>query len=181
MVKSISLALLICALPTTAIAQVQDKTCLTRGEAEGLMTYSLPSIVRAMSGKCAATLPATAPLVQAGGVTSARYQPDADKAFPTAKLAFDKLAGTKMSEIIGDAGTEKLIQATISTGVASKIQAKDCGTIDRVLDILQPLPAKNMAMLFTAIMELGANSKEAQESPLHLCAAPLASASSGSK
>lgn len=181
MLKPLSLAVLICALPTTAIAQVQSQTCLTRAEAEGLMTYSLPSIVRAMSGKCAAALPATAPLIQAGNVTAARYQPDADTAFPTAKLAFDKLAGTKMSEIIGDAGTQKLIGHTISTGVASKIQAKDCGTIDRILDILQPLPAKNMAMLFTAILELGANEKEAKESPLHICQAPVATTSLGSK
>lgn len=181
MVRSLLLGMLICGLPTAAIAQVEDKACLTRAEAEGLMTYSLPSIVRAMSGKCAATLPATAPLIQAGTVTAGRYQPDADKAFPMAKVAFDKLAGTNMSEIIGDTGTQKLIQATISTGVTAKIQAKDCATIDRVLDILQPLPAKNMAMLFTAILEIGANNKDAKESPLKICPVPPTPTASGSK
>lgn len=167
--RSLSLAAILFALPATASAQIAGASCLTRGEAEGLMTYALPGVVRSLSSKCAAALPATAPLILGGTVTAGRYQPEADKAWPIAKMAFDKLAGAKMSDLIGDAATQKLLSATITTGVIAKVKLTDCATIDRVLDLLQPLPTANMAVLATALIEFGK-----KDGPIKVCPAPLA-------
>jgi hypothetical protein len=183
MIRTTMLALAALGLPASATAQAAGKSCLTRVEAEGLMTYNMPAMVRGISSKCATVLPATAPLVQAGTVTAARYQPDADKAWPVAKTAFDKVAGVKMSELIGDAGIQKLMETTISTGLASSVKTKDCATIDRILDILQPLPAKNMAMLITAMLELGSQGDKAKAPPFTICEAIAANSAAmpGSK
>ncbi len=167
--RTLLLAIAAVSIPASATAQTIGKTCLTRAETEGLMAYNLPMIVRGIAGKCAAALPATSALVQAGTVAAARYQPEADKAWPVAKLAFDKLAGMKMSQMIGDAGTQKLMETTIATGLGDSVKLKDCGTIDRILDILQPLPTSNMAMLITAMIELGSKGDKAKAPPFAIC------------
>jgi hypothetical protein len=165
------LAILIAGLPTLAVAQVSTKACLSGEEAEGLVTYVLPAAVRAMSVHCAKTLPATAPLVQSGVVTAARYQVDADKAWPMASFAFDKVSGLPVAKMMGEKALKPLIEKTISGGVVQNFQAKDCMTADRFINILQPLPARNMAMLITALLETGSPSTRAKL-PITLCAVP---------
>ena len=162
--RTLSLSAALLALPSAATAQIAGAACLSRAEAEGLMTYALPGVVRSLSTKCAATLPATAPLILGGTVTAGRYQPEADRAWPIAKSAFDKLAGAKMSDLLGDTATQKLLAATITTGVVSKVKLADCAAIDRILDLLQPLPTTNMVMLATALIEFGK-----KDSPIKVC------------
>jgi hypothetical protein len=172
------LAALIAGLPVNAIAQISTKTCLSGEEAEGLVTYALPAAVRAISVHCAKTLPATAPLVQSGLVTAARFQLDADKAWPIASAAFDKLSGLPVAKMMGEKALKPLIQKTISDGVVQNLEAKDCSTADRFINILQPLPIRNMAMLITAFIEMGSPATRAKL-PIALCAAPLAPSTIG--
>ena len=162
---------LIAGLPGTAIAQSAAKSCLSGEEAEGLVTYALPAAVRAISVHCAKTLPATAPLVQSGVVTAARYQIDADKAWPVASAAFDKLSGLPIAKTMGETALKPLIERTISGGVVQNLQAKDCKVADRFINILQPLPTRNMAMLITAMLETGSPATRARL-PIALCGAP---------
>jgi hypothetical protein len=170
--------LTIVALPAQVVAQTSAKTCLSGEEAEALVTYALPATVRAISGHCAKTLPATAPLVQSGLVTAARYQVDADKAWPVASTAFDKLSGLPVAKMMGEKVLKPLIEKTISGGVVQNLEAKDCMTADRFINILQPLPTRNMAMLITAFIEIGSPSTRAKL-PIALCAAPLATSAAG--
>ncbi len=168
-----AILLLIATMPTQAVAQISVKACLSGEEAEGLVTYALPAAVRAISIHCAKTLPATAPLVQSGIVTAARYQVDADKAWPVASAAFDKLSGLPVAKMMGENVLKPLIEKTVSAGVIRNLQPKDCMTADRLINILQPLPTRNMAMLITALIETGNPSTRAKL-PIALCAAPLA-------
>lgn len=155
------------ALPTAATAQ--SAKCLTPPEAQGLITYALPSAIRAISGQCAKTLPATASLIQTGPLIAARYQPDADRAWPLARNAFDKMSGIKLTETLGEAGAKGLLETAFSTGLADNVKPKDCPVIDRILAALEPLPAKNMSMLLLAAIELGG--KGDKKPPLSICAA----------
>lgn len=155
------------AIPTAATAQTK---CLTSPEAQGLITYALPSAIRAISGQCAKTLPATSSLTQAGPLIAARYQPDADRAWPMAKTAFDKMSGIKLTETLGEAGAKGLLETAFSSGLAENIKPKDCPVIDRILAALEPLPARNMSMLLLAAIELGG--KGEKKPPLSICPAP---------
>ena len=96
------LVALVATLPISAVAQTSSKACLSGEEAEGLVTYALPAAVRALSVHCTKTLPATAPLVLSGLVTAARYQVDADKAWPVASGAFDKISGIPVAKLMGE-------------------------------------------------------------------------------
>lgn len=154
--------------PSTVIAQTPG-ACLTRPEAEALMAFALPSAMRALTKHCTANLPATSALVQSGPIIAARYQPDADKAWPAAKAGFDKLSGLKLSEQLGEEAAKGLIQAGFAAGLVEQVKPQDCGQIDRFVDILQPLPARNMAMLLVAFMELGGAKKPTGKSPFNIC------------
>jgi hypothetical protein len=171
--RSALLTLMITAFPVTAVAQSAAATCLTPEEAEGLVTYALPATVRALSSHCAKSLPATAPLVQAGSVTAARYQVDADKAWPVASSAFDKVSGLPVAKVMGEKALKPLIEKTIAGNVVQNLQAKDCVVADRFINILQPLPTRNMAMLITAVAETGGLAKRAKL-PITLCSAVAA-------
>lgn len=168
------------ALPGPAMAQAA-KPCLTPAEAEGLVTFALPSLLDGISKQCAPSLPATASLSQSGKLIAAKYQADADRAWPVASAAFDKISGMKMANAMGEAGLRGLLQGALSAGMGEQIKPKDCVTVDRFVDILQPLPASNMARLVVAFLELGSANKSGQpsKSPLNLC--PVAGAATGGK
>ena len=167
---SLVLAAMIAVMPASASAQAVAKGCLSNEEAEGLVTYALPSTMRALSKYCAKSLPPTAALVQSGVVTAARYQIDADKAWPVASAAFDKVSGLPVAKLMGEKALKPLIEETISSGVTQNFQAKDCSKADRLINILQPLPARNMAMLVTLLIENGSAATRARL-PITLCRA----------
>ncbi len=177
MLKNLALALALVALPNAAVAQVFKTQCVSRAEAEGLMRYALPEVVRSLSARCTAYLPATASLVQAGAVMAARYQPEADKAWPVAKSAFDTMSGIKMSAMLGDGATQKLINTTISSGLSEKVSPARCAGMDRIIDALQPLPPANMASVAAALVEMEAK----PDSPVRICPAPAAAATVAGK
>ena len=158
-------------LPGAAIGQ-SATTCLTSSEAEALVTYGLPSAIRAMTVKCAAVLPATTALVQSGPIIAARYQGDADRAWPVARVAFDKASGFHLTSLLGETGAKGLVDSAFGAGLAEKVKSDDCSKVDRMINILEPLPAKNMAMLITALIEFRSAGKPSKL-PLNLCSAPL--------
>lgn len=167
--KSVILALIAVALPASTSAQSLAK-CLSTGEAEGLMTFALPSAIRALKSRCESTLPATSALIEAGAVTAAKLQPEADKAEPVARAAFDKVAGLPLSASLGAGGVRKMIEASVAAGIAQKIKPAECAKVDRLIDILNPLPARNMAQLVLLLMEWRGPS--VGTTPFSICAAP---------
>jgi hypothetical protein len=167
---TIPVALALASLTIAAPAQTA-RQCLTAEEAGGLVTYALPSTIKGLSKQCAKTLPATAALIQGGPILAARYQSDADRAWPLARQAFDKLAGAKMSEIMSEDGARALLTGVLESAVTQQVKERDCDTVDRLVNALQPLPARNMADLVIILMEVGSRS-DTRESPFSLCKAP---------
>lgn len=165
--------LAVVSLPAAAVAQTPAK-CLTGDEAEGLMTFALPGAVTALSKKCTPHLPATAALVQSAPVIAGKYQIEADKAAPVAKQAFDKISGMPLAVNMNDAVFKGLIDVAMGAGLTERLKPGDCGQVNRFVDILQPLPARNMAQLFVVLMEVGAagrNGAGEAEAPFKLCGA----------
>ncbi len=150
-----------------ASAQALTATCLTRAEATGLLTYALPDAISSVVAQCSATLPSTSGLVQSGSIIAARYQPEATKSWPAARDAMDKLSGVKMAAMLGEPAARKFVQTTVGAGMRQKIKPADCPKIDRLMDVLQPLPARNMAGLFVALMEFSAEKDD--QAPIKIC------------
>jgi hypothetical protein len=151
---------------------------VTNEEAEALVTYVLPATIRALSGRCAQVLPATSALVQAGAISAARYQIDADRAWPAASRAFDKISGIPASNLMGEQILKPLVEKAISGEVTRNLKPKDCQRVDRLINILQPLPAKNLAMLVVLLLE-SAGPKSGVSLPMPLCSAQPAAPAKG--
>jgi hypothetical protein len=159
------------ALASISVAAPAQKPaqCLTAEEAGGLVTYALPSTIRGISQQCSKTLPATASLVQGGPVLAAKYQNEADLAWPQARKAFDKLAGSEVMSVMSDEGAKALLSGVMEAAMSQQIKPSDCATVDRLVNALQPLPARNLADLVIILMELGRKNSSAKP-PIHICA-----------
>ena len=160
------------ALPSAAVAQ-SAKSCLPPAQAEALITFALPSLVRGVTKHCAKTLPPTASLVQSGPLIASRYQIEADRAWPGAREAVDMLAGMKISETLGEAGARGMLETVFETELAGEIKPKDCPVIESVMRGLEPLPAKNISMIVVAVLQV--STKADKKDPFNICPAPAAS------
>lgn len=165
--KNMLIIAALAAVPGQAVGQ-SAKSCLTQPEAEALVTYALPSAIRGLTTKCTPVLPATTALIQSGPIIAARYQIEADRAWPVAQLAFGKISGLDLAGTFGEPAARGLVDAAFGAGLAEKVKPDDCPKIDRLVDILEPLPARNMAMLVTTLMEFG-DAEKRGKSPLRMC------------
>lgn len=171
-------ALLVLAMPSPAVAQTVQRSCVTNDEAEALVTYALPATIRALSARCVPALPATSALIQSGVITAARYQVDADRAWPAASRAFDKISGVPASNLMGEQILKPLVEKAISGEVTRSLKLTDCQRVDRLINVLQPLPAKNMAMLVVLLAE-SFGPKTGVSLPMPLCSALPAAQAKG--
>lgn len=161
-------ALLAAATPGAAIAQ--GNACLQPREAEDLVVFVLPSLLGGMARKCGPLLPKGAMLTQSGASLAQRYRPDADAAWPRAKTAFVKISGQdKSMGFLSDEVLRSVIEEASTAAIVSEFKAKDCTMIDRFVDALSPLPARNMGKLVALLLEVGAGEAK---SPMQICEAP---------
>lgn len=134
-------------LPTTAFAQTP---CLTTAEAEAITLVALPDIILE-TGRVCTTLPSTSLVRRTSGPFLARYQAEADRAWPNARGAIAKLSDPRMSMLLLQSDYARpLITSLIAPLIVGRVQPSDCGTIDRMVTLLEPLPPRNTAGLVVA-------------------------------
>ena len=143
-------ALLLSAMPTTALAQTP---CLTTAEAESITSVALPDIIRETGRVCTA-LPASSLVRRASGAFLARYEAEADRAWPAARAAIAKLSDPQIAMLLLQSDYARpLITSLMAPQVVGRIQPSDCGTIDRIVTLLEPLPARNVAGIVVASVQ----------------------------
>lgn len=145
------------AAATQAATPTTPPPCLTRTEAQGVIAFALPSVVGGLNEKCRPSLPATAYLPRNAASLASRFRPASDSAWPTARTAFQKLAGEELPSFLNDAAIRTLFEAGISGALTEQVKIGDCATVDRVFEVLAPLPPENMTALVTLLMEVGAS------------------------
>ena len=162
---SVALAGLVAvALPGSAIAQ--DGRCITRAESRAVVAHLMPSLIEAVSKKCASQLPRGAYLTSRSAQLSDRFAAQSREAWPAAKRALERQSGSRLPD------NETLLQfgrVAIADGVAKDLDAGACSVTNDLLEQLAPLPPRNMANVFALFMETGLNN--AKNSPLKVCKA----------
>jgi hypothetical protein len=173
------LAFTMVTFPAAAIAAEAEKPCMEPAEAQALVTFILPGAFDALTDQCKATLPADAVLTRSGKALAERYRPEADAAWPIAKMAFSKVTDTSVLKLLDDATLKKLVLAGIAGELPKQVKPKDCVTVDRFVTALEPLPAKNIALLLGALIDLGSreDGRSARPSPFKICQPAAAAAS----
>jgi len=171
MKKTLMTCLSILGLAHSASAQAaQVEQCLSVAQAEALITYILPTAVQASRDKCAATLPATAPLMKENSEQLAKYRAASESAWPQAKGAVSTLAGEKLPADIDDTLLRPIADAMFTQLIAEEIKPKDCSLIDKIYGDLEPMPSSNLASLAITIVQ--AATKEDKKQNIPICKAP---------
>lgn len=127
--------------------QAQQRACVTAPEAEALTLVALPQIIRETGRVCAARLPSASLVRRADGPFLARYDAAADQAWPRARAAVGKLALGLADGLLDSDFARPLLVSLIAPQLVGRIDVGDCGTIDRLVTQLEPLPPRNVASI----------------------------------
>ncbi len=136
-------ALTLAALVATPVSA--QSPCITGPEAEAMTLVALPDIIRETGRVCAARLPATSLVRNQSSTLIARYQIEADRAWPSARAAIVKLSDPAVDALLQSDYARPLLTSLLVPQIVGRIAARDCGTIDRLVTLLQPLPPRNTA------------------------------------
>lgn len=136
---ALTIAALLCASPAAAAP------CLTDREAEAMALVALPDIIQQTGVICAARLPATSLVRRPSGAFLAKYRAEGDRAWPAARDAIVKLSDPTVDLLLQSDYARPLLTTLLGTQLVGRIAPRDCGTIDRLVTLLEPLPPRNTA------------------------------------
>ena len=143
-------------------AQAQ-RACVTTAEAEAFALVAMPQIVRETGRVCAARLPAQSLVRRTGGPFLAKYDAAADAAWPRARAALGKLSLGMADMLLESDFARPVIVSLIVPQLVGRIVIEDCGTIDRLVTQLEPLPPRNVAgVVVTSLSYLKAQRAKGQ-------------------
>lgn len=160
------------AMLAAVAAPVQaQRPCLVPAEAEALATVALPDIIRQSGVRCAGALPATSLLRRANSPLLGRYNAEADRAWPAARGALVKLSDPAVAGLLDSELARPVLLTLVTPQIVGRINVKDCGTLDRLATLLEPLPPGNVAgVVVTALRHAQANRRPGDTAPqLPLC------------
>ncbi|WP_157098686.1 hypothetical protein [Novosphingobium rosa] len=179
--RSCLLAGLLLALPAQALAQSAAPPCLTRAEAQNVVIFALPTAVQAVDGMCRKVLPPETGFAATAEALQKQYQPASDAAWPATRAALTKLLGNgddpAKAVLSGFLASDDptALRAFVTAAIGGKpMKPKTCAAIGRVLPLIQPMPAQNMAGLFEFVIEEMVNDKKEgkKPGPFTICPAP---------
>ncbi|WP_454280763.1 hypothetical protein [Sphingomonas sp. Marseille-Q8236] len=160
-------------LAVPEVAGAQQHACITAPEAEAMTLVAMPDILRETGRVCAGRLPATS-LIRGGGTLISKYEGAADQAWPAARAAIVKLSDPAIDTLLQSDYARPLLTSLLVPFIVGRIGLEDCGTIDRLVTQLAPLPPRNMAsVVVTALQYLKtekARGRQVAVPDLPLCA-----------
>jgi hypothetical protein len=147
----LALAALVAATPAAA------QPCLTEPEAEAIALVALPDIIRQTGSVCAARLPATSLVRRETSPFLTRYDSEAARAWPTARAAIVKLSVPEATLLLQSDYARPILVNLLVPLIVGRIDVGDCGKIDRLVTLIEPLPPRNTAgLVVTALQHLKA-------------------------
>jgi len=168
-------ALAIAAL-AAAPAQAQPRVCLSAPEAESIALVVMPDILRQTGTLCAARLPAASPLRERSGDLVARYDREAERAWPAAKAAILKMSVPQADLLLGSDFARPIVATLVAPLVVGRIALADCAMVDRLVTLLAPLPPRNTAGVLVTLLQYlkaqKARGKTVDTPDLPLCEGP---------
>lgn len=142
------------ALATATAAHAQSPACIPQRQAEALFLVVAPTVIGSVAATCAPALPTGAVLRRSLGPLTAKYAGEADAAWPVAREALRKIVGPDAAQMLDSELARPMLTAMVAPMLAKEVTARDCPHIDRVLGLIDPLPARNTAALVVTILAM---------------------------
>lgn len=176
-VRSAILGGAIAALLVGQAHAAKQTPCVTPAEVESVALVLLPDILRGLAKSCAPHLPAHAFLGHGDAAMLARYDSEVAHAWPGARDALLKISGTDDKaavQVLSDASVARpLLTAFVVPGLTESIKPEECGTVSHMIELFEPLPARNVAGIFAAILQLAEADKGEKQGKNDLPICPL--------
>ncbi|MFS0771318.1 hypothetical protein [Sphingomonas sp. 1P08PE] len=129
-----------------------QRRCVTDAEAESLALVALPEIIRETGRVCAARLPDASLIRSPASDLLARYQSAADRAWPAARSAIAQLSDPAVELLLQSDYARPVIASVVVPQIVGRIDLADCGTIDRLVTQLEPMPPRNTASVIVTVL-----------------------------
>lgn len=161
---------LIALLAAAAPARAAEQPCVTRAQLESLALFALPPVLDALAAKCGPSLPAQAYLLNGGRTLSQSLAGEAPAHWDGANAAMAVVAGDMPTEVSAET-MRGLIRDMASSEL--KLKPDECARIDRLGELLAPLPPRNLAGIVAMLAELGTQKDGKKKKPRPaICPAP---------
>lgn len=137
------------ALTFQASAASAQQACLTEPEISAIAIYSLPSLVQSVRLRCNGQLSSSGYLARRGDALIARYAALQDPVWPRAKSGLLKVFASRAGPQQGqgldrlanlpDNAVRPLVDALIVQELSPNIDVKNCGRIERLIEVASPI------------------------------------------
>lgn len=144
-------------------------TCVPAKQAEGLMLYVAPTLIGTVSATCAPVLPSNALLRSGTARLTAKYAAESASAWPQAREALKLVAGADAAQLLDSDMGKSMVPALIGPLIAQEVKPGDCASINRVMTLIDPLPARNTAALIVTIIDLSGRKKADRPGGFRIC------------
>lgn len=163
-------ALLAAAALFAGTAEAQPRPCLSTADAEAITLVALPAILRDAGRVCAA-LPSSSLLRRMDGRFIARYDAEADRAWPAARVAIAKLSDPAVELLLLSDYSRTMLTSIFAPQITGGIDPADCPALDRMVTLIEPLPPRNTAGLVVSTLQFMRAKKVKGTPNLPLCPA----------
>jgi len=153
-------------LTTPAVAQERD---LDPVKVEAAARYALPFAFEGYVSRCSTALSSDGYIAVNSPRLSEKFSDGAGNSWPEAKELMMELAREEAGEMssifdmLDDESLRPFVDGMIEGLVAQEMKVEDCGTVERALEILDPLPADNVAALAGFLVEMGLNEDDGSQ------------------
>lgn len=164
-------ALALAAVAAAASAQPAPRPCLNGPEAEAVLLAVAPAAIKAAGGVCTTALPRGAFLLQPDPAFLSRMAQASEQAWPRASEAAGRLAGPDLAPMFRSDAMRPALGVLVAAQIVTDLKPADCPKLDRILTLLSPLPARNIAALGVTILQYAqdAAARQGKRSKLPLC------------
>ncbi len=123
--------------------------------------YALPLAFDGYVTRCSAELDPSGYVASNTDNLSAKFSDGAGESWPAAKVLMMNIAReeagemTAIFDMLDDESLRPFVDGMIQGIVAQEMKVEECGTVERALEILDPMPADNVAALAGFLFEMG--------------------------
>jgi hypothetical protein len=165
-VKSLLIA---AAVVTLSAPKPGPHPCLTEAQVQDLTLFALPPLLDAMATKCGPFLPANGYLLNGGRALSKQVAAESAGRWAATSTALSTIAEDKFPKELSETTARGLVHDLAASKMLGKAGPDECARINRLGELLSPLPPRNLAGIFVSVAELVKDDKG--KSPALICPA----------
>lgn len=145
------------------LAQPAARPCVTPAELGDVAVVALPEVIDSLARSCGTHLPETAFLRSGAAGFSQRLRTEGAGRRDAAFAAIKRVAPPQLQAQIATEAGFKMMVSMLTGGMGARLNPKTCGELSRFTESLSPLPAANVAMMFSSAAAFGMAMRPAQQ------------------